>query len=223
MLQSYSKRAMADAFARMMQKIGFEHFFVAGHDRGARVAYRAALDHPDRIEALAVLDIVPTGEAFARADARLTLGFWPWSLLAQNEPLPERLITGDPEAVVDSALQHWGTAPSHVHPDARVAYVETLRHPDRVHAICEEFRASATVDYELDLADAKVAKKIGCPTLVLWASDGPVDTWYAEAGGALGIWRSWAQQCEGEAVEGGHFFPESNPEQTVALLTRFFG
>jgi pimeloyl-ACP methyl ester carboxylesterase len=130
---------------------------VAGHDRGARVAYRMALDHPARVERLAVLDIIPTGEALSRADVRFALAFWPWSLLAQPEPLPERLILADPEIVVDDALKGWGSVPVSFPPDVRAAYIEAHRNPDTVHAICEEYRAASTIDFAKDLEDRAIA------------------------------------------------------------------
>src|SRR5215218_9731378 len=124
-----------------MQRLGFPRFSVAGHDRGGRVAYRMALDHTDRVERLAVLDVLPTGTVWARADDRLALAFWPWSLLAQPEPLPERILEAVPEAVVDDALGGWGSPSAVFPPEVRTAYVEALGGPGHAHAICEEYRA----------------------------------------------------------------------------------
>ena len=143
-----------------MESQGFRRFAVVGHDRGARVAYRLALDHPSCVTALAVLDIVPTASAFAAADMAMMLGFWPWSLLAQPAPLPERLIRADPDAFVDHALAHWGTPAEAFPPAFRDEYVRALRDPRSAHAICEEFRAAATLDVAHD------RKKI-------WRPDGP--------------------------------------------------
>jgi haloacetate dehalogenase len=218
----YSKSEMALDMIRVMESLGFERFAVAGHDRGGRVAYRLALDHPDRVERLAVLDVIPTAEAFDRADARFVLGYWPWMLLAQAEPLPERLIAGDPEAVVESALREWGTDPRAFTEETVDAYVAALRDPAAIHAICEEYRAAATVDLEQDRADRATGRQFSCPVLVLWATDGPLDTWYEDAGGPLGIWRRWAPRATGQALTGGHFFPESNPEDTFDVLSAFF-
>src|ERR671930_1228885 len=137
----YAKRAMARDMVVVMERLGFPRFSVAGHDRGGRVAYRLALDHPGRVERLAVLDILPTGTVWERADARFALAYWPWSLLAQPAPLPERLIAAAPEAVVDEALAGWGS-PAAVFPsEVRAAYVQALRDPRHAHAICEEYRA----------------------------------------------------------------------------------
>src|SRR5438552_3606175 len=136
----YAKSAMGLDMVRVMEAQGFPRFAVAGHDRGARVAYRMVLDHPGHIERLAVLDVIPTGETFRRADYRLALDFWPWSLLAQPEPLPERLILADPEVIVDDALRGWGSDRASFPSPVRAAYIEALRDPEAVHAICEEYR-----------------------------------------------------------------------------------
>ncbi|MFL6653170.1 MAG: alpha/beta fold hydrolase, partial [Sulfurifustis sp.] len=138
----YSKRSMARDMLIVMEQLGFKRFSVAGHDRGGRVAYRLALDHPDRVDRLAVLDILPIETAWERADARLALGYWPWSLLAQPAPLPERILTAVPDAIIDDALSEWGS-PSIAFPaDVRAAYVEALRDPLHAHSICEEYRAA---------------------------------------------------------------------------------
>ncbi len=219
----YSKRAMARDLVEVMEQLGFRHFAVAGHDRGGRVAYRMALDHPDRVRRLAALDIVPTEAAWERADARLAVGYWPWSLLAQPEPLPERILEGAAEVIVENALDQWGS-PSGVFPsEIREAYVGALREPGHAHAICEEYRAAATVDREHDRADREAGRKIGCPVLVLWSRRGALDEWYTDEGGPLGLWRPWANDLLGQGVEGGHFFPEEHPRETAEALQRFFG
>jgi haloacetate dehalogenase len=218
----YAKGTMARDMVRVMQALGFARFAVAGHDRGARVAYRLALDHPDRVERLAVLDTIPTGEAFERAEARFALAFWPWSLLAQPTPLPERLIAADPEIVVDSALGGWGSDLTSFPAEIRNAYVDALRNPETIHAICEEYRAAATLDVAHDIEDRRGGRHIACPLLVLWAAGGALDTWYDDAGGPLGIWRAWATHVTGRAIAGGHFFPEQNAGETIAELRRFF-
>jgi haloacetate dehalogenase len=218
----YAKRAMARDMVSVMAKLGFSRFSVAGHDRGGRVAYRLALDHPDRVERLAVLDILTIADAWERADKNLATGYWPWSLLAQPEPLPERLVLGAPDAVVDSALGGWGSSPSSFTSEVRSAYIEGLRDPARVHAICEEYRAAATIDHEHDREDRRLGRRIACPLLVLWSGRGPLGSWYAEAGGPLALWRAWADDVCGEALEGGHFFPEEFPERTADELISFF-
>ena len=218
----YAKRAMAADMVTLMERLGHRRFFVAGHDRGGRVAYRMAFDHPDRIDRLAVLDVVPTEAAWERADARLALGFWPWSLLAQPEPLPERILCAVPEAVIDDALSQWGSAAGAFPPEVRSAYIEALRDPGHAHAICEEYRAAAGLDREHDRADRAAGRRIVCPTLVLWSADGALGNWYEEDGGPVGIWRDWCDHVEGRAIDAGHFFPEELPDRTAEMLGRFF-
>jgi haloacetate dehalogenase len=218
----YAKRAMARDMVSVMGRLGFRRFSVAGHDRGGRVAYRLAFDHPDRVERLAVLDVLPTGEVWERADARFALGFWPWSVLAQPEPLPERLLTAAPGAVVDDALGGWGSPAAAFDAAVRAAYIEMLRDPARAHAICEEYRAAATRDREHDAADRGGGRRIACPVLALWSGRGPLGAWYANAGGPLALWRAWAQDVQGRPLDAGHFFPEEIPEETAAALGCFF-
>jgi haloacetate dehalogenase len=218
----YSKRAMASELVAAMAKLGFERFGVAGHDRGGRVAYRMALDHPERLERLAVLDILPTLDVWSRADKRLALAFWPWSLLAQPEPLPERLIAAAPEAVVDDAMTQWDTPAEAFSEDARRAYADALRDPVHVHAICEEYRAGASIDVEHDRRDREEGRRVACPVLALWSAKGALGKWYEDAGGPLGLWRGWADEVSGEGVDAGHFFPEEAPEWTAERLARFF-
>ncbi|TGU89144.1 alpha/beta hydrolase [Mesorhizobium sp. M00.F.Ca.ET.151.01.1.1] len=219
----YAKRAMASDMVAMMAELGFTSFMVAGHDRGGRVAYRLALDHPDRIKKLAVLDIVPTADAWDRADARLALGYWPWSLLAQPAPLPEKILAGAPDAIVDNALGGWGSSPDVFPAGIRQAYVDALRDPAHIHAICEEYRAAATLDREHDRADKAAGRRIACPVLALWSGQGALAQWYAGEGGPLALWRNWADDVRGRAMSGGHFFPEEMPGQTAGALIDFFG
>jgi haloacetate dehalogenase len=218
----YAKRAMARDMVTVMERLGFPRFSVAGHDRGGRVAYRMALDHPDRVDRLAVLDVLPTETVWERADARFALGFWPWSLLAQPEPLPERILQVTSEAVIDNALGEWGS-PSSVFPaEVRAAYVQALQDPSHAHAICEEYRAAATIDREHDRADRASGRRIVCPLLVLWSAQGALETWYAEESGPIALWRVWSDDVQGRALNAGHFFPEEIPEQTADALHRFF-
>jgi haloacetate dehalogenase len=212
---------MARDLVHVMSSFGFERFSVAGHDRGARVAYRMALDFPAQVERLAVFDIVPTSEAFARADARFAQDFWPWSLLAQAAPLPERLIAADPGAIIDNAFADWGSDPASFPAELRTAYTDALRDTETIHSICEEYRAAATLDVAHDSADRAAGKHIDCPVLVLWSKGGPLDTWYRDSGGPLAIWGDWAAKVAGRAIGGGHFFPEENPDETVSELAAF--
>ena len=216
-----SKRALALTLIEAMKALGHERFAIIGHDRGGRVAYRAALDHPDRVTAAAVLDVIPTYEVWARADARLALSFWPFSLLAQLAPLPERLLLAAPEAVIDNALSEWGSPPETFPPWLREAYVVALSDPAHVHAICEEYRAAAGIDCELDRADLEAGRRIECPLLALWSDAGGLAAWYDDVGGPLGLWRRWAGDVHGHSVRGGHFFPEEHPDATARAIGEF--
>lgn len=218
----YAKRAMAQDMINVMEVLGFPRFSVAGHDRGGRVAYRMAIDHPGRIDRIAVLDIVPTETAWARADARFVLAFWPWSLLAQPEPLPERILAAAAEAVVDDALEKWGSPWSAFSPSVRDAYIRALREPLHAHAICEEYRAAATIDREHDNADRLCGRRIGCPLLAVWSAHGALGTWYTDESGPIALWQAWCDNVQGHALKAGHFFPEEAPEETADALRRFF-
>jgi haloacetate dehalogenase len=216
----YAKRAMAQDMIVVMERLGFPRFCVAGHDRGGRVAYRMALDHPDRIERLAVLDILPVETVWEHADARFALGYWPWSLLAQPEPLPESILAASTDAIIDNALGGWGSPSEVFPPEVRAAYVKALRDPRHAHAICEEYRAAAGIDRAHDRADRDALRKIRVPLLALWSAQGPLDSWYAE--GPVALWRQWAEDGSGYALQGGHFFPEAAPEETADALREFF-
>jgi haloacetate dehalogenase len=212
----YSKRAMAKELVDVMVKLGFPTFTLIGHDRGGRVSYRLALDNPKNVERLAVFDVIPILEGWTRCDARFAQTYWPWILLAQRQPLPENYLLGAPKAVFDNPFGHGSFSP-----EILEEYVSTYRDPDRVHGICEEYRAAATIDVEHDRADKKAFKRIECPMLHLWAEGGPLDTFNERDGGPLGIWRQWAPHAQGQAMKGGHFFPEENPDDTAVLVKRF--
>jgi haloacetate dehalogenase len=212
----YTKRVMGNELVALMDKLGFAKFDLVGHDRGGRVCYRLTLDHPEKVQRLAVLDVIPISEAWALADTKFAMTYWPWSLLSQKAPLPEKYLLGAPDAVFDNPFGGGSFGP-----EVKAEYLETYRDPTRVHAICEEYRAAAGLDVEHDEADQKASKRITCPMLHLWAADGPLDTFYEPEGGALGIWRKWADSVQGQAVTGGHFFPEENPTETTELLRKF--
>ncbi len=219
----YTKRSMARDVIALMERLGHARFAVAGHDRGGRVAYRMALDHPEQVTQVAVLDVLPTSTVWERADARFALAYWPWSMLAQAEPLPERLMQAGADAMVDGALDGWGSEPAAFETAVRVAYAAPLRDPAHAHAICEEYRAAATLDREHDAADRSARRRIACPVLALWSTGGPLDTWYRDASGPLALWRPWCTDLSGHSLDGGHFFPETRPDETVRALSEFFG
>jgi haloacetate dehalogenase len=210
----YSKRAMAEDQIVVMRELGFERFFVCGHDRGGRCAYRMALDHPGCVLALAVLDIVPTWEAFSRADMAFGLGYWHWFFLAQPYDLPERLIGADPDYFFLSRRERAEVFA----PEALEEYLRCFRDPRTVHAICEDYRAAATLDFAHDEADRRGGRCIECPVLTLWGSRGNLEEWYD----VVGIWREWATEVRGRALECGHYLPEEAPDETYAELRAFF-
>ena len=209
--EPYSKRAMARDQLAVMEQLGFERFSVAGHDRGGRVAYRLALDHPERVRKLAVLDIIPTGEAFRRADMDFGLGYWHWFFLAQPYDLPERLIAADPDAF----YLRWGS--DFFAPEALAEYRRCFRDPATIHAMCEDYRAAATLDFALDEAD-RGRRRIACPVLALWGRRGRLDAWYD----VLAVWRDWADDVRGRALDCGHYLAEEAPDETYAELRAFF-
>jgi haloacetate dehalogenase len=215
--EPYSKRAMAGDMVTVMERLGFDRFSIVGHDRGGRVAYRLALDHPKRVDRLAVLDIVPVSEAFRRADMAFVLNFWPWSLLSQPYPLPERLVGAAPEAVLEGVLDGWSVVEGAFPDEVRTEYRRALDDPETIHAICEEYRAAATLDFEQDEADQREGRRIGCPVLALWSGHGVLQKWYD----TLGIWRGWADDVQGHPLDCGHFLPEEAPEETYSALRAF--
>jgi haloacetate dehalogenase len=211
----YSKRVMAEDQIALMAHFGFERFDVAGHDRGGRVGYRLALDHRRAVSKLAVLDIIPTYEAFARADMAFGLNYWHWFFLAQPFDRPERAIGADPDYWF--LLRHGGKRPAYFSQSALADYLTCYRDPATFHAICEDYRAAASVDYALDAADHGV-NRIACPLLALWGANGFVGKNYD----VLSIWRDWADDVAGEALDCGHYVAEEKPEETAAALLAFF-
>ncbi len=212
----YSKRAMARTQVAVMRQLGYERFSVAGHDRGARVAYRMALDHPDAVTKLAVLDIIPTGESFDRGGKDFALGYYHWFFFAQPAPLPERLINADPEW-----FWRWHTArgPRNVFTQAALEdYLACFRNPETVRGMCEDYRAGAGIDCEVDAADKQAGRRITCPVLALWGARAKLESWYDP----LAIWREWADNVTGRALDCGHYLAEEKPEETAAQLLAFF-
>lgn len=218
--EGYAKRVMARDAVALMRALGFDRFRLAGHDRGGRVAYRLALDHPQAVEALAVLDIVPTAEMWAGMDAARALQVYHWSFLAQPAPLPERLLERDHGAWLDHTLASWTAAKSLdcFEPAALAHYRAFFAEPARIHACCEDYRAGATLDRAADEADRAAGRKISAPLLALWGAAG------IPAAGAspLDVWRRWASDVRGAAIDSGHFLPEENPEATRDALLGFF-
>jgi haloacetate dehalogenase len=215
--EPYSKRAMARDQIAVMRHFGFERFLVAGHDRGGRVAYRMALDQPERVERLAVLDILPTLEHYRRAEMRFAMGYWHWFFLPQPYPLPEKLIAGDPHWFFSRNWPAVDKPPEFFDPEALEDYWRAFSKPETVHAICEDYRAASTYDLRLDEKDFG-RRRIRCPTLVLWGTKGIIEKLYDP----LAVWRDWADDVSGHSVDCGHYLAEERPHKTLRALLRFF-
>ncbi len=211
----YSKRVMALDQVQTMHALGFSQFYVAGHDRGARVAYRLALDHPEAVRRLALLDILPTAEHWAKANAESAMQQYHWYMLAQERPLPETLIGGDPDFFYRWTLQSWAGKGFTFDPESLADYLACFSDKASIHASCEDYRAGWTVDREHDEADRNVCK-IMAPTLLLWGEQYSV----AKAG-PLQVWSHWVKNLHGHAIPGGHFGPEEAPDEVAAALLSF--
>jgi haloacetate dehalogenase len=216
----YTKRLMAEDAIEVMRQLGHLRFSMAGHDRGGRVAYRLALDHPERVDRLAVLDIVPTAAMWRNMDALNAQKSYHWLFLAQPEPLPERLIGPNAHYFLEHTLRSWTAAKDLETFDPRALnhYRAAYNEPSRIHAACEDYRAGATFDRNLDEADFASGHKISVPLYALWGDKGIP----ARGFSPLEVWRLWAHQAAGSAIKSGHFLAEENPEATLEVLTNFF-
>jgi haloacetate dehalogenase len=214
---AHSKRAMAADLVAAMSALGHERFCVAGHDRGGRVAYRMALDDPDRVRRLAVLDIVPTAEVWRRIDRTSAYVYWHWPFLAQPAPLPERMILAAADDFLDEHVTRigLGVAPDRYPNEVMAVYRGQLRDPATVQAICEDYRAGASIDVDHDEAGGTIS----CPVLALWAARGALPVFY---GDVLEVWRPWAPDVRGHAIDATHFLIEDQPERVAEELGRFF-
>ena len=213
---NYSKRAMALDQLQVMQKLGFSSFLVVGHDRGGRVAHRLALDHPEAVERLAVLDIAPTATMYAGTNRSFAEAYYHWFFLIQPFDLPERLIGANPEYFLRWTLNAWCKVDGAITDEAFAAYLQA-QSPEAIHAACEDYRAAATIDLEHDLADERAGRRLTMPVLALWGSRGIVAR-------EFDVWQAWrnksASQVWGEDLDCGHFLPEEAPEDTLAELMR---
>jgi haloacetate dehalogenase len=212
---------MAADNVQVMRELGFERWGVAGHDRGARVSYRMALDHPDRVERLCILDVVPTIEQYESAaqSRKALVAMYHWFFLAQPAPLPEKLIGSDPEFYLRHSMQSWAGPDAVFDPAAMDEYVRCFSDPETIRATTDCYRAGATIDCAIDEATRASGQKIACPALILWGDRG--GKWDEER--MLGTWKRWAADVRGHGVPGGHFCPEEAPEETAAAIGEFFG
>ena len=212
----YSKRAMAGDQVEVMAALGFDEFFVAGHDRGGRVAHRMALDHSERVLKLAVLDIVPTLEIFSSVNQEVATGYFHWFFLIQDFDLPETLIGADAEYYLRRKIGHWSASSDCFSDEAMAEYIRCFSDPLTIHASCEDYRAAASIDLDHDRAD--LARKIDCPLLALWGRDGLMERSFD----VLSIWRARGLNVSGRALPCGHYLAEEAPAETTSELIGFF-
>ncbi|HEX4944266.1 MAG TPA: alpha/beta hydrolase [Usitatibacteraceae bacterium] len=214
----YSKREMAKDPVAAMRALGFGRFFLAGHDRGARVAHRLAMDHGDAVEKVAVLDISPTLAMYEQTDMAFARAYWHWFFLIQPAPLPETMIGADPVFYLERKM---GSGAAGVAPFAPEAWKEYVRcfTPETIHASCEDYRAAATIDLEHDRADRDAGRRIACPLLALWGANGVVERCFKP----LEDWSRVAADVRGHALPAGHYLPEEVPDLVAAEFETFFG
>jgi haloacetate dehalogenase len=214
---TYSKRAMAADQVAAMRGLGFERFAVAGHDRGGRVAHRMALDHPDAVRKLATLDIAPTYAMYGSTDMEFAEAYYHWFFLIQPFDLPERLIGADPEYFLRRKLGQWGRDESAFTAAAMAEYLRCFT-LETIHASCEDYRASASIDLEHDRGDVEAGKLVSCPVLALWGEKGFVGRKYD----VVAEWRKRARDVSGRGLPCGHYLPEEAPAETITELASFF-
>ena len=215
----YAKRAMAADMVGLMAALGFERFQLAGHDRGGRVAHRLVLDHPDRVERLCVLDIVPTATVFAATDKAIATGYYHWFFLIQPAPLPETLIERSAIDYLHFKLARWGSAKASFAPEAVAEYERCIQDPATIHAMCEDYRAAASIDLTHDAGDADA--RIEPPLLVLWGARGLMHRSFD----VPATWRenhARPSEVEAEPIDCGHYLPEEAPDAVLAAFERFF-
>ena len=217
---NYSKRAMAGDMAELMRQLGHARYGVCGHDRGARVAHRLALDHADAVSRLALIDIAPTLDMYAATDRRFASAYYHWFHLIQPAPLPEQMIVGCWRSYLHAKLGGWGAAgPAQIEPLALADYERCFSQPTMIHAACEDYRASAGIDLVHDQASRESGQQIECDTLVLWGERGVIQRLFDP----MKLWRAQcAARLEGHAMPAGHFIPEELPGPTAEALQQFF-
>ena len=213
--EAYSKRSMAEDAKAMMQVMGYERFAVCGHDRGGRVAYRLALDHPETVSHLIVLDIVPTLDMWDRMGMAGALRSYHWLLLAQPKPLPERLIGADPIYYLNHLVGRWKGVKAVLDPRAMQDYEQSYCQPSVIEACCEDYRAGATIDRLNDLADREAGRNIACDVFVIWAAQ------YLNSQSPLATWQHWAASVRELRLDCGHFIAEEEPDATARAISDF--
>ncbi|MFB6168743.1 MAG: alpha/beta fold hydrolase [Haloferacaceae archaeon] len=213
----YAKRTLAHDAVGLMAELGHDRFALAGHDRGARVGYRLALDYPDRVERLAVLDVTPTLSKAEAMDWQAAKSTFHWLFLAQPRPLPETLIRGDPDFFLEFLLDSWAGDRSALDPAAVTAYRDAFRRDRVIRATCEDYRAGLSHDVDHDRESRAAGERIDAPLLALWGAAGRT-----ASADPLGVWERWATDVRGGPVDCGHFVMEEAPAETTDRLRGFF-
>jgi haloacetate dehalogenase len=217
-LELYSKRAMALDQVRLMQSLGFERFFLAGHDRGARVSHRLAVDHPERVARLAVLDISPTLKMYEGTSQAFARAYWHWFFLIQPAPLPETLIGANPQEYLRARMARGDVGLTPFMPEAWSEYLRCFD-AATIHASCQDYRAAASLDLELDRADRTAHRTLEMPVLTLWGKHGTVEQCFSP----VNDWHEVARDVRGEALPCGHYLPEEAPDAVTKHFLEFFG
>ena len=212
---NYSKRVMAADQIEVMSQLGYEEFYLVGHDRGGRVAHRLSLDYPHKVKKLALLDIAPTYQMYTTTDQQFASAYYHWFFLIQPFPFPETLINNNPDFFLTHCLQSWSKTESAFTSEAMAEYLRCFRDPQTVHGTCEDYRASATIDLEHDRQD--IEKKIECHLLVLWGNKGVIEKKYD----VIESWQKRAINVQGKSLNCGHFLPEEALEKTYQFINIF--
>jgi haloacetate dehalogenase len=212
---NYSKRVMAQDQVEVMQQLGYEEFYVVGHDRGARVAHRLTIDHPQRVKKLGLLDIAPTYHMFSSTDQAFATAYYHWFFLIQPTPFPETLIHANPDYFLNHCLKTWSKRAGAFTTEAIAEYQRVFSQAATIHSTCEDYRASATIDLVHDAQDQD--HKIACPVLVLWGERGIIGKKYD----VIASWQKQADNVTGIALDCGHFLPEEAPDETYQQLCDF--
>ena len=216
----YAKREMARDMVTLMERLGHPAFLVGAHDRGARVAHRLVLDHPQRVQKLTVMDIIPTIEHFERADMAFAMGYYHWFWFAQPHPFPESVINAAPEDWFRAHTSREPKGADFFHPEALADYLRAAHDPEMIRGMCEDYRAAATIDLEHDRESRAAGQKVQCPLHVLWGDKGKIGVWYDP----MAVWQQYcAQPVTGGSVHSGHYLPEEAPGEVLEHLLAFFG
>ena len=216
--QTYSKRAMANDQLQLMRSLGYEYFNVLAHDRGARVAHRLGLDHSDSLQKIMLLDIAPTLSMYAHTNQKFATVYWHWFFLIQKEPLPETLINNDPEFMLRNFMGGRHAGMQAFAPEAWAEYLRVARTPDAIHAMCEDYRAAATIDLEHDSEDQRSGNVLRCPLKVLWGAFSGL----SKCLDPLDHWKNYAISLEGKVLPCGHYIAEERPELLAQEVFAFF-